>query len=212
VTARASHLADDRLFECYFAERRGEAPDPRLAEHLADCRRCSDRYADLTGFMVGLRDEADVDFEALFPPGRLQFQRGAIARRLEQVGHAARVLTFPSHVAASQLGRSTPRIATRWIAGAAAAGLFVGVAAGRFLDQSAREVSVAQIAAPRPTASVSRPAHLVSDAADSSGAPAMEADEHFMTDLEAVLDRPSTRELLPIDTLTPHVREVLDVR
>jgi hypothetical protein len=35
-------------------------------------------------------------------------------------------------------------------------------------------------------------------------------DDMFMSDLEAVLDRPQTRELVAFDALTPHVREIRD--
>ncbi len=38
------------------------------------------------------------------------------------------------------------------------------------------------------------------------------ADEAFLSDLELALDRPRTPELRAYDALTPHVREISDVR
>ena len=40
MIVRAQHLQDERLLDCYYAERRGEAPDPPAAEHLSDCDAC----------------------------------------------------------------------------------------------------------------------------------------------------------------------------
>jgi len=44
---RALHPQDDRLFDCYLSSRHGDALDPLLAEHLADCATCASRYAEL---------------------------------------------------------------------------------------------------------------------------------------------------------------------
>src|SRR5262249_2898010 len=133
MIVRAPHLQDDVLYECYYAERRGEPVDPPAAEHLTDCDACSRRYTDVGVFLNQLVDEADADVQALFPPERLRQQQQEIAKRLELVGRAARVITFPgrpSAIAGSKPRSSTTRLTTRWIAAAAAAGLFVGVAAG----------------------------------------------------------------------------------
>ena len=53
---RLAHLPEERLFDCYLAHHNGEAIDPPAADHLADCEPCAVRYADLVGFMDGLRD------------------------------------------------------------------------------------------------------------------------------------------------------------
>jgi hypothetical protein len=37
-------------------------------------------------------------------------------------------------------------------------------------------------------------------------------DDAFLSELEVALERPHTRELLAIDALTPHVREIRDNR
>ena len=213
MIARAPHLQDERLFDCYYAERRGDAPDPPIAEHLTDCDACRRRFYELSQFLSALRTEADAELEAAFPPERIRAQQQEIARRLESVGRAARVISFPGRVAAQQANTSTARMATRWIAAAAAAGLFVGVAAGTAFNFGGRldfgrsaRFNVGQTARPRISASV--PAVL----APAVGSISTAADDAFMSDLESALDRPHTSELVVFDALTPHVREIVDIR
>jgi predicted anti-sigma-YlaC factor YlaD len=213
MIARAPHLQDERLFDCYYAERRGDAPDPPIAEHLTDCDACRHRFYELSQFLSALRTEADAELEAAFPPERIRAQQQEIARRLESVGRAARVISFPGRVAAQQANTSTARMATRWIAAAAAAGLFVGVAAGTAFNFGGRldfgrsaRFNVGQTARQRISSSV--PAVLAPAVASVSTA----ADDAFMSDLESALDRPHTSELVVFDALTPHVREIVDIR
>ena len=213
MIVRAPHLQDERLFDCYYAERRGDAPDPPIAEHLTDCDACRRRFYELSQFLAALRTEADAELEAAFPPERIRAQQQEIARRLESVGRAARVISFPGRVIAQQANTSTARMATRWIAAAAAAGLFVGVAAGTAFNFGGRldfgrsaRFNVGQTARQRISSSV--PAVLAPAVASVSTA----ADDAFMSDLESALDRPHTSELTVFDALTPHVREIVDIR
>ena len=226
MNARAPHLPDDSLSDCYFAERRGEPLDPPAAEHLADCASCSERYADFGRFLTSLRDEANADVDAWYPPERLRAQQRDIARRIEHIGRAARVISFPGRGVARRIHPATTRLAARWIAGAAAAGLFVGVAAGTLFDFGGRfELGIrgrrglGQVAG-RETGHSSIPAHVASvpagaatargaGAAQASGA--LEADDDFMSALDLALDRPHTRELIAFDALTPHVREIREL-
>src|SRR5215831_3704886 len=138
MIARAPHLQDERLYECYYAERRGDAPDPPTAEHLSDCDECRRRFDELSRFLAELRADADAEIDAAFPPERLRAQLQDIARRLEGVGRAARVISFPGRMVARQSTTSVARLATRWVAAAAAAGLFVGVAAGTVFNFGGR--------------------------------------------------------------------------
>jgi hypothetical protein len=215
MIVRAPHLQDDLLYDCYYASRRGEAIDPPSAEHLSDCQACANRYAELGTFLNTLSEEADAEVAALFPADRLRAQQQDIARRLELVGRAARVISFPGRTApqgasATQAPRVSHR-AARWIAVAAAAGLFVGVAAGTLFNNGSARLDVARDAR-RPGAVASRrvstpaPARLSS----SNVQEAVDMDEMFMSDLETVLDRPHTSELVAFDALTPHVRDARD--
>ena len=199
------HLQEERLLDCYVAERRSDAIDPPLAEHLADCETCALRYAELTLFMDSVRTEVAAEADAVLTPERLRAQQQQIARRLEHVGRAARILSFPTQfVRRTMMTASTGRTAPRWIAAAAAAGLFVGVALGASYQLTSRPRMVAPSLA-RQTAVAP---HLPPGA--SRGADRVEtgADEAFLTDLELALERPHTRELVAFDAFTPHVREV----
>ena len=216
MIVRAPHLQDDVLYDCYYAERRGEPIDPPAAEHLTDCDACSERYADVGVFLTQLVDEADEDVQALFPPERLRQQQQEIAKRLELVGRAARVITFPgrpSAVAVLKPRSSTTRLTTRWVAAAAAAGLFVGVAAGTAFNfipgfNFVNPVRHRAVMASR-TVTSALPSHVSSPPVPA--AEVVDTDDRFMSDLESVLDRPHTSELAVFDALTPHVREIRDL-
>jgi len=209
VIARSPHLQEDRLLESYFADRRGDPVDPRVAEHLVDCDGCNRRYAELAGFMNAVRDEAEAEVDALYPPERLRAQQSQIERRLEHLGRAARVISFPGRFAG---GRATPpgqRIATRWVAAAAAAGLFVGAAASMFFDEQSHAMRAArQVSASRQLVGSVRPTRLMPVGTLGSAQPMIDTDADFLTDLDVALERPRTRELQPFDALTPHVRPV----
>jgi hypothetical protein len=214
VIARAQHLHDDRLFDCYVTARAGEAADPRSAEHLLECAACAGRYAELTTFMDGVRAAGDAEADTVFTPERLWHQQQQIMSRLEHVGRAARVLSFPG-----QIGRrmaATTRVAPRWLAAAAAAGLFVGVAVGGMMFDTGFHVPsattmMARTRLPRRTAPppvrVTSPASIVEVAAPVKP---VGDDDSFLSELENALEHPRTRELLPYDALTPHVRGTAD--
>lgn len=211
MTIRAPHLQDDRLLDCYVAARHGEALAPPIAEHLTDCDVCGTRYADIAQFMDDLRGEGQTEADAVFTPERLLAQRQQIARRIEHVGRAAHVINFPRKFVNRTMTASSSHTAPRWIASAAAAGLFLGLALGSYnVDWRARAArslsSAASTTAPRP-ASFTPPA-------PPHGAPAPHAtsDDAFLSELEVVLDRPHASELQPFDILTPHVREIRDLR
>lgn len=209
MTGRVRHLHDDRLLDCYVAERSGEALDPRLAEHLADCGECAARYNGLAAFMDGLRTDAERESDAVFTPERLRVQQQEIARRIATVGRHARVISFPGQMARTGLSAASIRPAPRWLAAAAAAGIFIGIALGASY-QSRQFESHARV--PQQVAS-HVPAGRLSPAAILADRPAdLVLDDAFLSDLEAALERPRTRELLAYDAFTPHVREISDNR
>ncbi len=198
------HLQDDRLFDCYLSERTGERPDPPTAEHLTDCTDCARRYAELTAFLDELRTEAETETDAVFTPERLRGQQQAIAARIAHVGHAARVISFPRRYAGDGTEHRVHRVATRWLAAAAAAGMFIGIGTAFFLESGAHGRVIR-------TAAISRPAHM-KPATPVRLSQADPADDRFLSELELALDRPRTAELMPLDQLTPHVREVSNGR
>jgi anti-sigma factor RsiW len=199
---RAHHVHEERLFECYLTEREGASMEPLVAEHLADCPECAHRYADLLRFMDELRQEADTELDEVFSVERRRAQQQQIARRLEQVGHAARIISFPGHPPADHhaLPRR-PRVAPRWLAAAAAIGLIVGASLGGvlFRDRPATPVQPPPVVG---NVGPVEPAFVETRASE----PANDVD--FLSELEIALERPYTPELVALDALTPHVREV----
>ncbi len=199
------HLRDDRLYECYLVERGGEAVDPRAADHLADCQSCAGRYRQLSEFLATIGDEAAREADDLFTPERLQQQQDAIQRKLDVAARPARVISFPGQTAPTHT-QPTTRVATRWLAAAAAAGLIVGVGVGEtFRPSGAGEPAVS-----RATAQATTPRTAPAALRVSAPAPAPDAndDDRFLRELEMALQRPQTRELLSFDNLTPHAREI----
>jgi hypothetical protein len=201
---RTRHLAEDCLFDCYLAEQGGESIEPPTAEHLADCAVCRARYADLRRFMDGLRTEADAELNEIFPLDRLRAQQRQIARRIENLGHHARVISFPGHGPDHGAAAASWR-APWWAATAAAAGLAVGVAIGSLYYSSATPVTTQTIQ----IAEAPGPVHPATPPAEPSRVGDVVIDnEAFLSELELALERPRTRELVALDELTPHVREV----
>ena len=221
MNLRTPHLQDDTFFDYYYAARRGEALDPPSAEHLADCSSCASRYAEFGAFLNSLSEDADAEVSALFPPERLHAQQVDIAKRLELVGRAARVISFPGRpvVAVASANGVEPsrtslvrRMSARWVAAAAAAGLFVGVAAGTVFSPRfnvAREGRRAGVTSTGRQGLASAPSRLSPSAGEAVKA-VVDMDDMFMSDLESALDRPHTSELVAFDALTPHLRDVRD--
>jgi hypothetical protein len=208
MMGRSEHLHDDHLVECYFADRRGEPLDPPSAEHLTDCAACNTRYGELISFLDDVRTDVDADTDAVFTSERLRQQQEHILRRLEHASRSARVISFPGQISSHPIA-AAGRVAPRWLAAAAAAGLFVGVAVGGTLLHPGFQRSVAPMRvgssptasarlAPSPAVLVNAPANVI-DSAD---------DDAFLMQLEFALERPHTQELQPFDALTPHVREI----
>jgi hypothetical protein len=180
--------------------------DPPTAEHLADCPSCGERYTGLVRFMDALRTEGAAEADAVFPPERLRLQHQQIVRRLEQLARPPRVISFPSQFVRRTITASTSRGASRWVAAAAAAGLFIGVALGASYEWNTllRKRSPAMRSA--------ETARVAPVATRGTSQPDIATDDAFLSDLEIALERPHTRELLAFDELTPHVREIGDNR
>jgi hypothetical protein len=197
-----THLQDDRLFDCYVAERSGELMDPPTAEHLVDCAGCAARYGDLARFLDGLRTEAETETDLIFTAERCAAQQQQIARRIEHLGHAARVISFPRQLAARR-ATVPARTAPRWLASAAAAGLIVGLGAGMLVDNAPGfRLAPAQFGQP-----AQRPVRTLPPAPASAPVPYLD-DDTFLAQIENALGAPNNRELLPFDALTPSVQDV----
>lgn len=200
MMGRARHLHDDLLYECYLADRGGEPVALPAAAHLSDCAACGARYTELTKVLNAVRAEGAREADALFTPEHLYRQREQVLRRVEHLSRSARVISFPGRVTRHIAGAST-RVAPRWLAAAAAAGLFVGVAVGGRLYEpgGARSATAARASKGQPTGARLAPLAGVSESLD---------DDRFLMELELALERPRTRELQPFDALMPRVREI----
>ena len=206
---RAHHLPEERLFDSYLAERSGAPIDPPGAEHLADCAACGTRYAELSSFMDTLRRDGDAEADAIFTPEHLRLQQEQISRRIALVGRPARVLSFPGRIVRRTIDASQSRTAPRWVAAAAAAGLFVGVAVGASFQWRSQLDGRRTFLSDSSRARTQR----LTPVATRGTAPAdVASDDAFLSDLEVALERPHTRELMAFDALTPHVREIRDQR
>jgi len=208
VNSRVSHLQDDRLYDHYLSGRSGDALDPSTAVHLTDCSTCRARYSELSDFFDAMRAEGEAEANELFTAEHLRHQHDQVMKQIEHVNRSAKVISFPGrvtrHIAGPNVG-----VAPRWLAAAAAAGLFVGVAVGGAFStpqwRSSGSTSRATTAPPaRAAQPAAQPAVIVNTPAP---APAAD-DDAFLTELEFALQRPHTRELQPFDVLTPHAREI----
>ncbi len=195
------HPAEDQLIALYFGD--GDAPEEqrRVRQHVHGCEACTWRYAELVAPLERLRVDAASEADEIFTPARLEAQRAAIRERLEQGVRASRVIPFPA--GGARMDRVvTSRPMFRWIAAAAAAGLFVGVTASRLLDRAPQPAGASRIAAvvrqpetqPQPTS-----ATYQRDAAE----------EALLSQVETALTRHRIAALSALDDLTPHAREAV---
>jgi hypothetical protein len=125
------HVSDADLTNVWADARLGDAPATAAGTHVRECAACRARLASLTTWLDGLRADARQEADDAFPRERLAVQQAQILRRLEAMERPARVLAFPRFtqpISTAHTGRS------RWIAGAAAAGLLVGIGLGQIFQ------------------------------------------------------------------------------
>jgi hypothetical protein len=208
MTYRARHLDEEQLNDCYLAQRDGNALDPRALEHLADCSECGSKFTDLSQFMDTLRSDAEAEADEWFPAEWRRRQQQHIAARLDHLGHMARVISFPAR-SGDETGRVTSRVAPRWVAAAAAAGLFVGMALGNHYDLG-RTLAFGH-GAPTAVSNQARvsasPAVLPAAPEPAKPAPAGLDDDAFLSELELSVDSLQAHELMPFYAFTPSVIE-----
>lgn len=196
------HPGEDVLVRWYMADRGLDALEPNdesVVRHVSDCAPCAARYAAVCQDLDAAADLALEGADAAFSPEMLLLQRERILRRVESQG--AKVLAFPAADASVRLSGSSPSL-LRWVALAAAAGLFVGLVTGRMLHIGSDEelrTSSAQVAArtaSAPGGGQIRPAAL----APNGGA------DVFMSEVDMALSAPRTPELDAIDAMTLRVQ------
>lgn len=198
------HPADDRLIAVYFGDE-GVSEDDRRAvrQHLHGCEPCTWRYTELTSPLERLRRDAASEADEVFTSARLDAQCATILDRLEDRTAGARVVAFPAgsaHLSRTMIRRPL----ARWVAAAAAAGLLVGVMAGRLLElDKGRTTPAASVA--RAARTTVMPPRLVNKGPEASNA--AESEEAMITEIEAAARSQRIPALAVLDEMTPHLRQ-----
>jgi anti-sigma factor RsiW len=192
MNMRRNHLSDDRLIDVCL-DKAGYAAE---RNHLDSCPECAERGAHLSRMLTDVAAVTVAEADAAFSVDRLAKQRARILQRLEQEGRAGRVITFPGNLTQRPSLRARPGM--RWVAGAAAAGLLIGVAAGH----------LAHVVSPNqwrgsPTQMVLQPPGTTLHAVSTTL-----SEEEFLGMLEVAIEGTSGASLRPLDDLTPLVWEV----
>lgn len=127
-----THLTEDEVIARSLAGGI-EGVTPAASAAIPPCAICAERLASMTELMRDVSDAAERESDAAFSPDKLARQQARILNRLANQGQVARVIAFPNghgHRA------STPvRPVRRWVAGAAAAGLIIGMVAGHLVHE-----------------------------------------------------------------------------
>jgi hypothetical protein len=208
---REAHVREDALVSLAMLGRDDPEVDVWVRAHVSACHRCADRLGSITRLLSDVRATGAAAVDEVFDAPRLERQREQILRRLEHAGRPGRVIEFP-HRYGRMAQRSRP-VAVRWMAAAAAVGLFVGITAGRLADirqhlasdstQSEAVESQMARATPDPVAAPVLPTAPAAPAVRSA-----DADDQILDEIEALLDTQSTPELQALDALTPRFREI----
>ncbi len=186
-----AHVSDGRLVEVCVDRAATAAEDG----HFATCGECSARRSRLERLLAEMTAAATSESDAAFPDDRLAAQCARILQRIEQDGRPARVIAFPASQAVDLRPLRT-RPAARWIAGAAAAGLAIGLLAGHLAHD---------------LPSFGRPARapVRTAAARPAAPPAFRAmtvslnDDELLEQIDSALDGPTLAVLRPLNDLTP---------
>jgi hypothetical protein len=186
------HLSDDRLIDVCL----NQAPATTDQQHLASCGVCEERRANLARILTEVSDVAVAEADVLFTQERLDRQRAHILQRVDQEARHGRLISFPASPGSSPtLLRARPP-AARWIAGAAAAGLFIGLLAGHLThDFTAGRVLPSRAVLPSSTPTYQAVSTTMSE-------------EEFLGRLEIAIEGTGGTALRPLDDLTPLVWEV----
>jgi hypothetical protein len=210
MTSRVRHIATDRLTALAFTVRAPEDESPELAEdqlalaHVAECDECAARFATLVTNADALRDAASAAADEVFDEAMLEAQRTRILDRLANLGNAARVLAFPRRP--REITMPAPSNTRRWVSGAAAAGLIIGLVAGQMLHflpantPPLRDDTISMQAVERS----SRPAIVPA----SASFPVL-SDDELMEEVERAIEARRARSLRAIDAFTPTASDLV---
>jgi hypothetical protein len=194
------HLDDDAFAEIWSATI--DTGQPGAHAHFADCQQCRNRYTAFVGWLDRIHDDARAEADEVFPVERLAVQQAQVMRRLEALERPARVIAFPRFSRPAAVVQSH---AQRWIAAAAAAGLFIGLAAGQFVDiRDALGGRRAPAAAPQFTQSARTNVQLPAPVVTPINVTSVSDEQIFFGDAEQGVRLSALR---PMDDITPRMRD-----
>jgi hypothetical protein len=202
VFAGQRHLDDSALIRRYLADRGLEALEARdeaVVRHLALCEACGARYAALQSAFDETRRAVSEDALAVCSPERMARQRERILRQIDNLSEGPRVLPFPAAAPAAR-GAREHRVRGRWIAAAAAAGLMVGMTAGRLLYTGGND-ALAE-ARQRTAASASQTAARAVPAMRATNVDPAVSEDQFLSEVELATAAPRAAELRAIYAFT----------
>ena len=203
-TGSSGHLDDGAFTEIWSAS--VESGQPSSDPHLSACQQCRTRYHAFTTWLDRIRDDARAEADEAFPAERLAAQQAQVLRRLEALERPARVIAFPKF---SRPVTSTQGHAQRWVAAAAAAGLFIGLAAGQFVD--IRDAFGGRRVNPQvgQTARVTAPSLSTGPSVSQGNTSSVSDESLFFGDgVHGVRSSP----LQPMDDITPRARDLERIR
>jgi hypothetical protein len=204
------HPDEQALIEAYFASIQQDVPaNEEVTTHLERCTACSRRYAELAVIFTDARTAVDEEIDELSSPEVLERQYTHILKRLAAGQGPGRVLRFPRRGPTVVRRRD---VARKWTAAAAAAGLLVGLLAGRWTRLDPRAETVGHVTlrpqfVPRPTIVDDAPPEGLFPGAAQSRAMLFN-DEAFLDELDAAIQGPRVAPLMVLDDLTPAIHEV----
>ena len=198
MNSRSAHVHDDDLLALYF--RTGPAAESSTLVHLAGCETCAARWDRLVGSLETTQKELWSEADETFTTDRLSHQREQIRRRLDSLGRQAKVIEFPAASGQRHAERAASRVAMRWVAAAAAAGLLVGLGTGVLIDRRSQD-RIAMNAIPTRGLIVGAPSRndLTNRALN---------EDQFLSDVEAALDASHAPALQALDDFTPRIQEI----
>ena len=187
---RHPHLTEDRLIDVCL----DRVPSATEQQHLSGCAICRERRANLARVLNETSQAASAEADALFTEDRLSRQRAHILQRVEQESRHGQLISFPAGTPTSPV-RLRIRPASRWIAGAAAAGLLIGMLAGHLTHDFTAGRAPARATATLPAATIQAVSTTLSE-------------EEFLGQIEMAVEGTGGSALRPLDDLTPLVWEV----
>jgi hypothetical protein len=206
------HVREHVLADAAIQLMNGEVPafGKSVQSHLEHCDRCAARLEELRAIMATEREDAIATADAAFPESRLRVQRSSILSRLAEARAGSRVLAFPTLPSTRTWMARRDRPAMRWLAGAAAAGLLIGLGAGQALFTGHKLRFHSTTAAPTTAGNWTPPRWINTGSTETphiervTGA----SEEAFLSDMELVLNKRRNAAMRALDeSLAPNGKD-----